>query len=164
MDEIPEFKYRGARALVTLHEEYLWSFVEMWRQAHLLEISLPETDDPDYRSMESLLLHVLKSARGYMIWICEQLDLPDPEIHPPPVTEEIEEKIEGYIEYLLDCWRSPLVDVEEERFSRPEYVSNWGIRYCIDAMLEHAVMHPIRHLFQLMELMGKEENPDSSFD
>ena len=26
-------------------------------------------------------------------------------------------------------------------------------RYCIDAMLEHAVMHPIRHAFQLDELI-----------
>jgi hypothetical protein len=27
---------------------------------------------------------------------------------------------------------------------------------CIDAMLEHAVMHPIRHAFQLEELMRRQ--------
>lgn len=154
---MPDYKYRGARALITLHEEYLWSFVEMWRQAHLLEVSLPETEDPDYRSMETLLLHVLRSARGYMMWMCEQLGLPDPKIDPPP-TEDIEERVEDYIEHLLDRWRTPLSEIEEDLFARPEYVSTWGIRYCIDAMLEHAVMHPIRHLFQLMELMGRAED------
>jgi len=164
MDMIPNYSYRGARALVTLHEEYLWSFVEMWRQANMLGVALPETEDPDYRSMETLLLHVLTSARGYMVWMCEQLELPDPKIDPPPAIEEIEEKIEGYIEHLLDRWRVPLVDIEEERFGRPEYVSNWGVRYCIDSMLEHAVMHPIRHLFQLMELMGNEEDSTPPFE
>jgi hypothetical protein len=29
----------------------------------------------------------------------------------------------------------------------------WRTRYCVDSMLEHAVIHPIRHAFQLNELM-----------
>lgn len=37
----------------------------------------------------------------------------------------------------------------------PEYPSRWKTLYCVDAMLEHAVMHPIRHAFQLEELMGE---------
>ena len=35
----------------------------------------------------------------------------------------------------------------------PEYPSQWKTRYCIDSMLEHAVMHPVRHAFQLDELL-----------
>ena len=50
----------------------------------------------------------------------------------------------------------PLVEVEEERFSKPEYVSNWGIRYCVDAMLEHAVVHAILHRVQLEELLEEQ--------
>ncbi len=42
-----------------------------------------------------------------------------------------------------------MADVPVERFYKPEYEAPWKIRYCIDAMLEHAVMHPIRHRFQL---------------
>jgi hypothetical protein len=41
-----------------------------------------------------------------------------------------------------------------EEFSKPVYSSRWGVNYCVDAMLEHAVMHPERHRFQLLELMG----------
>jgi hypothetical protein len=43
----------------------------------------------------------------------------------------------------------------DDRLETPEYPSRWQTRYCIDAMLEHAVMHPIRHAFQLEELMRK---------
>jgi len=34
-------------------------------------------------------------------------------------------------------------------FDRPEHESRWGVKDYVDAMLEHAVMHPIRHAFQL---------------
>ena len=44
-------------------------------------------------------------------------------------------------------------EVSNERLETPEYPSRWQTRYCIDAMLEHAVMHPIRHAFQLYELI-----------
>ena len=50
----------------------------------------------------------------------------------------------------------PLQEIEEKHFHSPCYQSRWGVDYCIDAMLEHAVMHPIRHVFQLEELMLKQ--------
>ena len=59
------------------------------------------------------------------------------------------------MEHVLAQWRAPLKDVSDEELERPEYLSRWITRYCIDAMLEHAVMHPIRHAFQLEELMHR---------
>ena len=44
-------------------------------------------------------------------------------------------------------------EVSDEQLETPEYPSRWQTRYCIDSMLEHAVMHPIRHAFQLDELI-----------
>jgi hypothetical protein len=44
--------------------------------------------------------------------------------------------------------------VTDEQLDKGIYPSRWGTEYCIDAMLEHAVMHPIRHEFQLRNLMG----------
>ena len=69
--------------MVKLHEQHLRSFVKTWRKAKELNIKLPETTDTDYESLETLLRHVLRAARGYMIWICEKLELPAPEIDGP---------------------------------------------------------------------------------
>ena len=66
---------------------------------------------------------VLSAAGGYMTWMCEVL------------------------------WRAPLREVSDDRLETPEYPSQWKTRYCIDSMLEHAVMHPVRHAFQLDELL-----------
>jgi hypothetical protein len=90
-----------------------------------------------------------------MLWICEKLELPDPEIVETPSVEIIETDAERYLDHLLMQWRKPLTEVPRERFFKPEYTTRWGVQYCIEAMLEHAVLHPIRHHFQLEELMGQ---------
>jgi hypothetical protein len=149
----PPYIYNGARVLVHLHEVHLRSFVETWVAAKRTGAALPPTDDPSYASIDALLQHVLRAARGYMVWMCEHLELPDPGIEATPDPEKLASDPRPYMNHVLDGWRNPLKDVDEERFHRPEHPSRWKVLYCIDAMLEHAVMHPIRHEFQLKRLM-----------
>ena len=80
---------------------------------------------------------------------------PDPDIREIPGEKVVEAEADSYLEHLLHQWRIPLSAVAEEQFYKPEYQARWQTRYCIDAMLEHAVMHPIRHRFQLLELIAE---------
>ena len=150
-----KYSYNGARSLVLLHEKYLRTLLLTWREGKNLNISLPKTEDSDYKSLDTLLHHVFRAARGYMVWICDKLDLPDPEIKLAPEPENIDDEADEYIAFLLEKWCTPLADIPEERFHSPTYKSNWNVDYCIDAMLEHAVMHPIRHEFQLKNIIEK---------
>ncbi|MFC2171049.1 hypothetical protein ACFLU6_00280 [Acidobacteriota bacterium] len=154
MGELPHYQYRGARTMVLLHEQQLRNFFQTWKRAKAEGIALPQTGDSDYSSMDALLRHILRAARGYMTWMCQVLELPDPAIPPTPEASAIDAEAESYLENLLKQWREPLSDVQEKRFYKPEYTSRWKVNYCIDAMMEHAVMHPIRHTFQLEELIG----------
>jgi len=142
--------------MVALHEQHLRAFLDSWVQARASGVGLPQVADPDYESYDTLLRHVLGAARGYMTWICEQLGLPDPAIEPPPGVDRIAAEAQDFMEHVIERWRTPLVSVPEERFESTEYPSSWTVLYCIDAMLEHAVMHPVRHRFQLIELMEKD--------
>ncbi len=152
MENRPPYMYRGARAMVVLHEQALQEFWGMWKTCKAAGVQLPRTDHPGYVSLEALLKHVLGCARHYLVWICEQLTLPDPCITTAPPPDVIEGEAEAYLEHLACHWRTPLADVEEERFNTPVYTAEWGMQYHIDGMLEHAVMHPILHRFQLQEL------------
>ena len=154
--DLPNYKYNGARALVILHEKHLRSCVQTWHQAKKLNIKLPKTDDENYKSLETLLRHILRAARNYMVWMCNKLNLPDPGIEIQPEPENIEIKADEFVNHLLEKWRSPLTDIPEEKFHSPTYISSWGVEYSIDAMLEHAVMHPIRHEFQLRNLINEQ--------
>jgi len=147
------YRSRAVRAMVLLHEEHLRRFVHTWRLALAASVSLPATDDPNYASLGALGRHVLGAAGGYMVWICEVLTLPDPGIRSAPEVGAVVRDADDYLEHVLERWRSPLREVTDERLETPEYPSRWQTRYCIDSMLEHAVMHPIRHAFQLDELI-----------
>ncbi len=152
---LDHYRYRGARALVLMHERYLREFLVTWKQAKAANVVLPKTDDPDYLSLEFVLHHVLRAARGYMTWMCEKLGLPDPEIQPAPPPERAQAEADQYLEHVLERWREPLAGVDEARFEEA-FPSRWKTVYCIDAMLEHAVCHPLRHTFQLRELMARQ--------
>jgi uncharacterized damage-inducible protein DinB len=152
--ELSDYVYRGARAMVLMHEQYQREFLAVWRQAKAAGITLPKTEDPDYQSLEHLLVHLLRSSRGYLTWICEKLELPDPGIDLPPSVEQVERDAAAYLEHVLACWRKPLAPIDEARMSFPSYKSRWDMDYSIDSMLEHALVHPLRHTFQLRELLA----------
>jgi hypothetical protein len=148
-----QYRSRAVRAMVLLHDQHLRRFVHTWRLALARPVSLPPTDDPAYASLEALGRHVLSAAGGYMTWVCEVLALPDPGIRSAPDTAAVVRDADDYMEHILERWQAPLREVSDDRLETPEYQSQWKTRYCVDSMLEHAVMHPIRHAFQLDELL-----------
>ena len=102
-----QYRSRAVRALVLLHEEHLRRFVHVWRLALAGSVSLPQTDDPNYASLEALGRHVLSAAGGYMNWMCEVLALPDPGIRPAPDASAIVRDADDYMEHVLERWRDP---------------------------------------------------------
>ena len=149
------YRSRAVRAMVLLHEEHLRRFVQTWRRAMAVPVSLPPTTDPNYASLAVLGRHVLNAAGGYLVWICQMLKLPDPGVRPAPDATAILQDADDFLEHVLDRWRGEVLrQISDEQLETPEYPSRWQTRYAIDSMLEHAVMHPIRHAFQLEELMG----------
>ena len=153
---LPDYQYRGARAMILLQDRYLREFLVVWRKGKILGITLPKTEDPSYASWEALLHHVLRASRGYVTWISEKLELPEPPIKTPEL-DSIARDAETYIDQLSDCWSKQFVAIPEERWDLV-FKSRWNIDYCLDGMLEHAVMHPIRHTFQIEEWIQKKES------
>ncbi len=159
METLPTgFRYRGARALVLLHERHMRRFLLAWRDADAADLVLPETTDIDYASRAALLRHVFGAAGNYIRWMTAQLELPDPALDEPPDVDTIAVRADDYLEHLLERWRTPLADVPVERFGDRTYPV-WGVASTVEGVLEHAVMHPIRHTFQLEELMGHDLPP-----
>ena len=81
-------------------------------------------------SLEALLVHVLSCARGYMVWMCEVLELPEPGLRPAPSLESVEAEAEGYVEHVVERWRLPLAELTEEQAYDPAYETRWGVAYC----------------------------------
>ena len=148
-EEPSDYKSRGARALVLLHEKHLRQCLEIWKQAKAANIKLPRTNDENYQALETLLRHILDAAGDYMVGICIDSELPDPEIKPAPSVDVIETEAESCLGHILARWRLSLADVADDKLEPPPKLYTLGMHYWIDAMLEHAVMHTVRHEFQL---------------
>jgi hypothetical protein len=127
---------------------------EVWKQAKAVNLQLPVTGEEKCQGLESLLKHILDLGPS-MVRICERLKLPDPEIRDVPNLDVIDDEADSYLEHLLERWRLPLVAMPDEKLEPTTYVPG-ETRWWIDGMLEHTVMHPIRHEFQLKELIQRQ--------
>jgi len=152
MENLSEFRHRGVAALVALQGIHLQNFYNTWKEAAENEIILPQTTDPDYKSLDTLLFHVFNSSKNYVLWICRNLNIPMPEIHNVPNVAVIRKNASLYLEHLSGEWKNPLKVLDEKALDKV-FKSNSGIDTSIEAMLEHAVMHPIRHEYQLKNLI-----------
>jgi hypothetical protein len=155
MSTMSTFESRGVRSLVELHERELREFVAVWRRFVASGKPMPDANgDPDYESAEKLVTHVQAAARSYLLWIRESLGRPieglprvlDPEVIVP--------RLDAFMADTLDGWRTHLAPLEDKDLAGTQHVSRWGEPFTIEQMLEHAVVHPMRHRIQLERILS----------
>ncbi len=146
------FQSNAVRSCVELHEIELRRFHDTWLAFRASGTPLPETDDPSYQSNEHLAGHVLRWSRDYLTWIgdCVQRPVSDLDSETDPVA--IAGRSAAFMEEVLAGWRRHLALLEDRELAPVTYTSRWGEDYSIEQMLEHAIVHPMRHRIQLERL------------
>ncbi len=148
------FKSNAVRSCVELHEIELKRFYDTWEGFRASGLSLPKTDDPSYRSIDHLGGHVFRSARSYLSWICECVKRPITDLDSDNDPVSVAAKGRLFVDEVLAAWRKHLAPLEDAELAPLVYKSRWGEDYNIEQMLEHAVVHPMRHRIQLERLMA----------
>jgi len=148
------FKSNAVRSCVELHEIELERFYEVWGRFCASGTPLPATDDPSYASAQHLGGHVFRAARNYLTWIGEFVNRPvtDLDMETDPVS--IARRGRAFVDEVLAAWRRHLALLEDRELTPLTRKSRWGEDYSIEQMLEHAVVHPMRHRIQLERLMS----------
>lgn len=150
------FKSRGVRALVALQMGEMEKLFVVWKKARRAGVKLPKTDDPAYQSIDLLMRHPLRSCRGYLTWLCEVLGRREPKIPDPPEAERVAADGAAYLKLLAKAWEKHMAWMSTETlYSTTVHTSRWGAPMTVEAMLEHAAVHPMRHRFQLEEMLAK---------
>lgn len=109
--------------------------------------------DPDCVSIRALSMHVLRAACGYADYIRERRGLaktspfstPPLEITRPSDVRPLLAEAMRYTEGALDG----LYSADEDRFTMLIFRVRWGAIYDPEMMLEHAVLHLLRHRRQI---------------
>jgi uncharacterized damage-inducible protein DinB len=159
------FKSNAVRSCVELHEIELERFFDTWQQFRMSGTPLPTTADPAYASPDDLGGHVLRAARNYLTWIGECVKRPVTDIDLDNERLGVAAKGRAFMNEVLAAWRRHLADLEDSELPPAAFTSRWGEPYSIEQMLEHAVVHPMRHRIQLQRLMAQRAQagrPDSN--
>lgn len=150
------FQSRGVRALVKLQMQEMQLLFRVWKRAKRAGVKLPATRDPAYKDLDLLMRHPLRSCRGYMTWLCEVLGRPEAVVPDAPEPKHVAAKGAVYLKTLERAWEKHLAWMPGRVLdSTKVYKSRWGAPMTIEAMFEHALAHPMRHRFQLEELIAK---------
>ncbi len=149
------FKSNAVRSLVELHEIELNRFYDTWQAFRASGTPLPQTDDPAYASPDHVGGHVLRAARNYLMWIGDCVKRPVGDVDTDTDFVNIARKGRAFADQVLAAWRGHLAALDDSELAPATFKSRWGEDYNVEQMLEHAVVHPMRHRIQLERLMAK---------
>lgn len=145
-----EFQSRAVASLVELHSVELRRFMDTWKRFKASGKPMPDAQgDADYASPETLVAHVQGAARSYMLWIWEMLEQPIEGLPRVRDANLIVPELEKFQADTLAGWEKHGARLKNEQLAPKQYVSRWGEPHTIEQMLEHAVVHPMRHRRQL---------------
>jgi uncharacterized damage-inducible protein DinB len=149
-----EFRSRAVRSLVELHEREMRSFLEVWDRFVAASLPLPEAHgDESYQSRERLGAHVLMAARGYLTRIGEWVERPVSDVDDSQDPNEIVGRASQFADNVLAAYRRHLADIITEELEPQSHRTRWGELMSVENLLEHAVVHPMRHRIQLERIL-----------
>lgn len=113
------------------------------------KIADANTKDEDCRSIETIMNHVLRAGHGYVRLIRTALAMDVPAAAEYSIAK-------SDLNHELDRMVGAAVAIFEERPGTTDEEitellinSRWGVVYNIDQMLEHAIVHVLRHRRQI---------------
>ena len=115
------------------------------------------TKDADCKSIQSILAHVVASGKTYGVMINNHLG--DSAVRSEKLFHETSEQ---YVKDLLAMFdeqealfdQYPNAQIEENDPSK-KIKARWGNRYDIEQLLEHAIVHILRHRRQIEKFLNK---------
>ena len=153
--------YRDRGAIGALLDEYekaireLIGVVSTISDTQLMTIVDTETSDPDCVSVQSILTHVIRAGYYYADTIRshqgEQTVAPSNYIATNSQDYSLVlEKMFAHTVRLFDDY--PSLQLEEYEPAR-KIKSSWGQSYNVEQMMEHAIVHVLRHRRQIERFM-----------
>jgi len=149
--------YRNNGAIGALLDEYQKSLAELKdvlsdvSEKELVEIVDHETSDKDCKSIQTILSHVVESGYTYVIeirkWLGEDIQYMSKELLF--TIDEYNSALDKMFAYNLSLFEDyPTLQLEEYKMENKMTV-RWGQKYDAEQLIEHAIVHILRHRRQI---------------
>ena len=108
-----------------------------------------QTKDADCRSVQTIMSHVVRAGYGYANYIREQFSIastspPNNLLSRQEALEQLGEALRYTAQTLEGKW-----EMSDEEISGTVIKSRWGVEYNVEGLLEHAIVHILRHRRQV---------------
>jgi uncharacterized damage-inducible protein DinB len=108
-----------------------------------------ETKDEDCRSAQTIMSHVVRAAYGYADYIREKIAIPSTRPQPRLLSrQEALEQLETALRYTIETLEGRW-EMSAEEISAIVINTRWGAVYDAEGLLEHAIVHILRHRRQI---------------
>ena len=108
-----------------------------------------ETKDEGCRSIQTILNHVVRAGYGYAGYIREAFgnEAKRPEVPPAKRLESLDQ-LEAMLAYTATTLEGKW-ELSDEEIVAVQIRSRWGPMYDLEQLLEHAIVHVLRHRRQI---------------
>jgi uncharacterized damage-inducible protein DinB len=146
--------YRSG-AIGALMDEYeraaaeLKRLIEQIPEDDFVRIVDSETKDDDCRSVQTIMSHVVRAAYGYADYIREQFSMASTRPQPELLSrQESLEQLDAALRYTEQTLEGRW-EMSAEEIAGTVIKSRWGAVYDVEGLLEHAIVHLLRHRRQI---------------
>lgn len=135
--------------------EVLKSIIEHVSEEDFTRIVDTDTKDENCRSIQTIIYHVVRAGYLYADYIRESFGISSAKPEREPVQcHEATEKIDAMLVYtdqtLEGKWQ-----MTDEEIQAVSMKVRWGVTYDLEQLLEHAIVHILRHRRQIERFLLK---------
>lgn len=114
-----------------------------------------QTRDEDCRSAQTIMSHVVRAAYGYADYIREQFSMESTRPQPRLLSrQESLEQLDAALLYTIETLEGRW-EMSSEEISSIVIKSRWGAVYDAEGLLEHAIVHILRHRRQIEKFIWR---------
>jgi uncharacterized damage-inducible protein DinB len=157
-------------AIGALMDEYeraaleLKTLIEEIPPADFVRIIDNHTSDDDCRSVQTIMSHVIRAGYGYADYIRHLFSISSAR----PATQLLKQseslnELQSMLEYTNDTLDGKW-EMTDEVIVRTTIHSLWGVTYDLEQLLEHAIVHILRHRRQIEKLLEHASTQDQTND
>lgn len=122
------------------------------------------TSDPDCKSIQSILTHVVCSGYGYIIYIENSIGNNKPRLEKVTYANvnKYIEQLNSMFDYSIHFFRENTTLQIEQTDSSKKITVAWGQQYDIEQLVEHAIVHILRHRRQIENFIKQQTQNEYS--
>ena len=146
--------YRSG-AIGALMDEYeraaseLGRLIERIPEDDFVRVVDSQTKDEDCRSVQTIMSHVVRSGYGYADYVREQFSIVSTRPQPKLLSrQESLEQLDAALRYTAQTLEGRW-EMSDEEILDTVINSRWGATYNVESLLEHAIVHILRHRRQI---------------